>query len=322
MFTLRHLTKKSIRNFLDQDGFIELDPPYLIKTNTPDPNIDPLKVVRLKGSTLQLHTSPEIWLKHGLALGLDKLYHFGRAFRDDPPGAYHSLEFTMLEWYRAESNLDDLIMDCVQIFAMTRKAAKSVGLHNDSGDLDFIKTDIDTVFWEYANLNLSLILDRIRDGAPDPLQRELRDKKGEFLPHDASFCDAFFHVMLKYVEPNLPKNQPVVIAKWPEQLAALAAPNTENPNYCDRFEIYFGGLEIANAYQECNDPDIIRTRFQKENCDRLRQGKPEFPIDDEFLASLKRIPKTAGIALGFDRLCLATTNATKISEVILGFIDH
>jgi elongation factor P--(R)-beta-lysine ligase len=322
MLKFRHEAKKAVRNFMDKQGFIELDTPYILDANTPDPYIDPLYVQKMSGEVLQLHTSPEIYLKQGLSLGLDKIYHLARVFRDDPPTDHHSIEFTMLEWYRTNADLFDLITDCSNLFLITHDIAKIAGLVRPDLELSIIHTDVDSLFWEYAKIDLPYLLDRISGGADDLLQTELVQKKGEHLPDNASFCDAFFHIMLKYVEPNLPKNNPTVISRWPVQLAALAAPCQDDRNYCDRFEIYWGGLEIANAYQECVDPDVLRSRFIKENCDRQKLNKPIFTIDENFLTSMAKTPKTAGIALGFDRLLLAVTNAQKISQVIFGFRAH
>lgn len=321
MLKFRHHSKRAIRDLLDHDGFIEIDPPYLLDANTPDPYIDPLRVQRNHGAELQLHTSPEIWLKKALTLGLDRIYHLGRVFRDDPPTGHHSIEFTMLEWYRAHQDLSALVTDCQKMFQIVYAMAEEAGLVRSVADLSFVHKDVASLFEEYAQIDLTYLLERIAHGEADLLRLELQ-RNGDHLPKDASFCDAFFHVMLKYVEPNLPKEKAVVISRWPVQLAALAAPCPDNPNLCARFEIYFQGLEIANAYQECTDPEVLRGRFIKENYDRQKLHKPIFSIDEDFLSSVAKMPQTAGIALGFDRLLMSLTSANKISQVIFGFRDR
>lgn len=322
VLVFRHEAKKSIRSYFDNQGFVEIDTPYLLDANTPDPNIDPLWVKRLHGPDLQLHTSPEIWLKKALALGLPKIYQMGKVFRDDPPSNTHNIEFTMLEWYRASATLEDLIGDCEKIFPIAYLAGKDRVEMRSPKKLRFIHTDVDTLFWEYAGIQLSFVLNQIKNGSVNALQDLLEREKGDHLPREASFGDAFFHVMLKYVEPNLPMDNPVVIKKWPAQLAALAAPNAHDPNYCDRFEIYLSGVEIANAYQECTDPNILRSRFIRENCDRQKLNKPIFTIDEEFLESIAKMPPSAGIAVGFDRLLLALSGFKTIKKVIFGCRDH
>lgn len=315
----RHHAKNAIRNLLDRQGFIELDTPYLLRANTPDPHIDPI-IAHVKsggGQTFQLHTSPEIWLKKGLELGFNKLYQMGRVFRDDPPGPSHSREFTMLEWYRTDADLNDLLIDCEIIFKQTHEIAIERKLIAKTPAPKFIKIDLDSLFKELAGIDLPSITNKITQGDRDVLQRTITSK-GDYLPKNASFSDAFFHVMLKYIEPNLDHAYPTVITRWPIQLAALAASCPDNPSYCDRFEIYFRGLEIANAYQECIDSAVLRARFVAENNDRQLLNKPTFPIDESFLQSVEKMRKTAGIAMGIDRLLMATIKKSDIGEIIWG----
>src|SRR5579871_964999 len=315
----RHLAKQAIRKLFDDDGFIEIDTPFLITANTPDPFIDPFFVLEKHGGLgqRQLHTSPEIWLKRSLSLGLEKIYHMARVFRDDPPSDHHSAEFTMLEWYRVNTRLVDMLTDCEAIFNLSAKIAQKQGQMEPGPDLTILKTDVSFLFKKFARIDLEHELHRIAQGDHLSLNRALAERRTEHLPQDASFADAFFHIMLKYVEPNLPKNQPVAIFGWPVQLAALAAPSEQNPLLCDRFEIYFQGLEIANAYQECTQADVLRGRFVSENLERAALSKPVFPIDEDLLVGVSKMPETAGIALGLDRLFMALLSKKQISQIIL-----
>jgi lysyl-tRNA synthetase class 2 len=218
----RHEAKKSIRKFLDDHGFLEIDTPYLLLSNTPDPFIDPINAEsHIRKLQFQLHTSPEIWLKKVLSQGLDRIYHMGRVFRDDPKSPTHSLEFTMLEWYRAHEKLSDLIKDCQEIISLTFKAAREAQII-DQQPPEFIITDLDQLFFDQAKLDLSEILEETSKNSATYFQ-DLLKSRGEHLPQGATFCDAFFHIMVKYIEPNLPYDHPVVITRWPLQLAALAA---------------------------------------------------------------------------------------------------
>lgn len=317
----RHDAKRALRSFFESQGFFEIDTPYLLASNAPDPFIDPISAIAKSGGQeiiYQLHTSPEIWLKKTLAQGFERIYHMGRVFRDDPLGRHHSREFTMLEWYRAHQKLSDLLLDCQEIFRLTFEAASKNHIHIYAQVPKLIVTDLDHLFKTLANINLPEVLKKIASGSTTYLQ-DLLIKNGEHLPRDPSFADAFFHIMLKYIEPNLPFDQPVAITRWPIQLAALAAPCTDDPNYCDRFEIYFRGVELANAYQECTDQDIIRARFIRENQERATLNKPVFPIDESFLRSLDQLPQSAGIAMGIDRLFLTVAQKSDLSEIILGF---
>lgn len=319
----RHLARAAIRAYLDEQGFIELETPYLLSANTPDPFIDPIFAMSalLGDRGLQLHTSPEIWLKKGLALGLNKIYQMARVFRDDPLDRSHHREFAMLEWYRVNATLDDLVHDVEAIFRETIGIANDLNLVSSNTVPAFLQTDLQTLFLTHAQIDLSATLREIESGDVNVLQRLLA-LRGEHLPQNASFEDGFFHIMLKYVEPNLPPETPVVISRWPHQLAALARPCPDNPLFSDRFEIYFRGLEIANAYQESADADLLRKRFNADNEERKLLKKPVFSIDEDFLNCMKDLPITAGIALGIDRLFQAVLGKAEIADLIFGFGDH
>lgn len=315
MFVFRDLAKRSIRNMFFKEGFLEIDTPLILSTNAPDPYIDPLRVVRDDGCH-QLRTSPEIWLKKALSLGQGKIYELGRVFRDDPSSPIHNIEFTMLEWYRAHDSLETLMVDCLNIFKKTCLAARESGFSALPEPESIEVKTVSELFFEHADIDLISILYRIAKGETDALVAELVKRK-EYLPVDTSFSDAFFHIMIKYIEPKLPKN-PIAITKWPLQLAALAEHSLENDLLCDRFEIYWQGIELCNAYQECVDKDELRSRFIKENMERKRLGKEQFIIDESFLQAMDHMPASAGIALGLDRLFQVVVQHKQITSVIFG----
>ena len=309
----RHNFMRRLRNFFDAQDFIEIETPYLLTANTPDPHIDPIFINTKfpKSEAFQLHTSPEIWLKKALNLGAKKIYEIARVFRDDPPGRFHAKEFTMIEWYRTQADLIDMLNDCRAVFDLADPQTKL------SEPLIFQDRSTSDLFSQYAEIDLPRVLAEVKDGNCLKLNQILADR-GDLLPDQSTFCDAFFLIMIKYVEPNLPPNSPTVISRWPLQLAALAAPCADDDLFCDRFEIYYQGLEIANAYQECLDPNILEARFLRENEDRKRLNKPVFSIDYNFLNALVGQPKTAGIALGIDRLLMASWQKSHLQEIIFG----
>ncbi len=309
---------RSLRKYFEENKFLEVETPILINTNTPDPNIDPVMCRSLYGGSGQLHTSPEIWLKRALSLSGVNIYQLAKVFRDDRPSASHAREFSMLEWYRTNASLNDLLRDCQAIFQLAHKNAQTE-LSIDLPAIEpFLYYDIDLLFAELAQIDLPMVLSAINSGNKALLQ-EILTKRGERLPPQASFEDAFFHIMLKYVEPQLPKNHPSVICRWPLQLAALSEACADNPLYCERFEIYFRGLEIANAYQECRDPEVLTRRFDLENNERKRLDKPIFALDNNLINALVGQPPIAGIALGVDRLLLGVSQKDHLKQIIFGF---
>lgn len=307
---------KKLRNFFNHQGFIEVSTPYIIKANAPDPFIDPVKISsQQKKNGYQLHTSPELWLKKSLSLGFDKVYELCRVFRDDPEGVHHLIEFDMAEWYRCHASLDDLMDDCKSLVHLFITAFNEI--HKQSLPMPvFERRTLKELFSTLADLDLDEIL--ANNALDENYFVSLLSKKGEHLPKNAEFEDAFFHVMVKYIEPNLNHESVTFIEQWPLQLAALSAPCNNNQAYCDRFEMYFQGLEIANAYRECNDEKILRDRFIKENQKRAMLNKQEFPLDEVFLSTVSTLPPMSGIALGVDRLLMAVAKEKNIRNIVFG----
>ncbi len=315
----RHIFNRGARHFFENERFLEIETPILIRSNTPDPHIDPIFATS-QNATFQLHTSPEVWLKKALTLGAERIYQISRVFRDDPPGRFHSREFSMLEWYRVGATLDQMIADCEDLFHIARTAAKNA-LDLQIAQPAFVHYELDALFNDLAIIDLPAVLDATKAGNTRYLT-EILLERGDHLPLDADFEDAFFHVMLKYIEPNLMKNQVSVLKRWPIQLAALADSWPSDDRYCQRFEIYYQGMEIANAYQECRDPAVLLARFKKENEARKTMNKPVFPVDYELIKALQGLPETAGIALGIDRLLLSVGQGDHLKEIIFGFQEH
>ncbi len=144
-------------------------------------------------------------------------------------------------------------------------------------------------------------------------------------PAGEPFEDAFFRLMLSAVEPRLGVARPTFLVEWPASMAALSKLKAGDPRWAERFELYAGGLELANGFTELNDPVEQRARLVEEQAQRRRLGRPVLPLDEAFLAALARMPDAGGVAVGFDRLLMLLTGATGIADVLLfpaaGFLD-
>lgn len=311
---------QKLRAFFLKEDFVEVVTPIMISANAPDPFVDPFMVKAASDArSLQLITSPEISLKRALAEGFSRIYDLTKVFRDERPGKHHSREFTMLEWYRKDALLEDLQKDTQAIISLVAEAWQEIR-PDAPVSYNYIICTVHELFEQHAGIDLSQVLALKKQGDDQVLQRILI-AKGDRIPEKASFLDAFFHVMVKYVEPNLPYETPVYIGSWPAELAALSEIDPKNDLYCLRFELYFGGLEIANAYQECNDPNKLRARFYADNMHRKELQKEQYTPDERFFLAVQNLSQVAGIALGIDRLMMAIAKNDQIGEIIFANLD-
>jgi lysyl-tRNA synthetase class 2 len=295
---------RQIRERMHARGFLELDPPQLIAANAVETHIDPLEVELRPGfharrTRGQLHTSPELAMKRAVAAGMERVFFLGHVFRDGERTPQHRPEFTLLEWYRRGGSLDDLVDDCRALFAQ-------LGVY----DGEFERATVNDLWREHLHLDLLEALD-----AGDLVQR-MRDLEHALRP-EADEEDAFFHGMDAVIEPWLASSvQPVVVERWPARFAALARLRDDDPRVAGRFEVYFRGLELANAFDELTDPEEQRARFIADNASRAALGKSLVPIDEDFLGELGGMPPSAGIALGVERLMMLAAGAEDIEDVL------
>lgn len=323
----RHVALAALRGFFQEEGFLEVETPMLVPGPGLEPHIDPLEV-RVRPGLHQeperrwLHTSPELALKRVVASGarsgeggLSRVFQVARVFRDGERTPLHWPEFTLVEWYRAQGALDDLVADCEQLFARVRDALLEVAPASTPRALvgvPFERTTVAALF-DQAGIDLGAALDETAAGDPTALARRAR-AAGQHVRAEGTFEDAFFHVM-GTLEPTLGTVQPVVVERWPRSMAVLARLCDDDPRYAARFEVYADGVELANAFDELTDPIEQRARFEEDNRHRRALGKPQLPLDEEFLRDLKDLPRTSGIALGFDRMLMVLLGERTIDDV-------
>ncbi len=231
-------------------------------------------------------------MKRLLAADFPRIFQICRCFRRKERGARHLSEFTMLEWYTAE---DDYLGMMRQTEALIRFAARTA---TGSERIPYQGETIDLASpWEKLSV----------EGAFD---------KYATVSMDAALCqDRFDEVMGLEIEPNLPRKRPIILYDYPASAAALARLKTANPKLAERFELYIGGLEISNAFTELNDPREQRQRFERSLSHRKRSGKTAYPVPDQFLRALEKMPAATGNALGVDRLVMLLADTSSIDDV-------
>jgi lysyl-tRNA synthetase class 2 len=292
-----------------------------------EPHIRPLKIA---GTSAFLPTSPEFAMKRLLAQGYDRIFQICKSYRFEPLSDTHNPEFTMLEWYRGHSNFE-AIMDDVEDL-LNRIASRVHGgptfTHPNTGTQDvtrpWLRLTVEECFQRFAGLQLTELGDAsalanvcfVRGW----LGKDALDSKALAVP--GAWDDLFFRVMMNAVEPALAKlGKPAIIYNYPESQAALAniATDARGFRWAKRFEVYAGGFELGNAFDELTDPLEQRRRFVKDMDLRRKLYGNDFPlnpIDEEFITALTHMPPSGGIAMGVDRLVMYFTGAKSIRDTL------
>lgn len=256
-----------------------------------------------------LITSPEYHMKRLVAAGAGPSFQICRAFRAEEAGSHHQPEFTIVEWYRPGEPLAAVATDCEAILRAAAAAAGSDARPLALLDAAFERATVRELMRRHAGIDLA------GDETPEVLAAKAR-AAGVEVGSASAWDDVFFQIFLDRIEPHLGQTRPTFVFDWPAPLAALARRLPDDPRLADRFELYAGGLELANAFGELTDPVEQRARFVEETARRRELRRTTYPLDEKLLAALARMPPTAGIALGFDRLVMLVLGVNDIREVI------
>jgi lysyl-tRNA synthetase class 2 len=265
-----------------------------------------------------LRTSPESACKKLLAAGERRIFDFARVFRNRERTALHAPEFTLLEWYRANEPYDVLMQDCAALLALAGEgaAAKSWSFRGRRMDpsLPPERLSVAEAFARHAGIDL---LASLAAGEPDrdalvAAARSAGVKTGA----DDTWGDVFSRVLVERIEPQLGIGRATILDEYPAVLSALARPSPRDARVAERFELYACGVELANGFGELTDPLLQRARLTQEMAEKERLYGDRYPLDEDFLAALAHMPPASGIALGFDRLVMLATGASRIDQVL------
>ena len=322
LLTARNRIRTSIRQYLDDDGFTEVECGELQVSPGNEAHLHALRVdVHKENGDAEiryLHTSPEFAMKKLIAAGETKIYEFARVFRNRERSALHAPEFTMLEWYRADAPYERLMEDCADLLRITAKAVGVTEFRFKALSCDPLlnpeRLTVQDAFQRFARIDL---LSTLPDNQPDgDALRFAALQAGIRLADDDTWADIFSRIMIEKIDPNLGIGRATILYEYPVVEAALARPKALDPRVAERFELFVCGVELANAFGELTDSAEQRRRFEADMDKKELLYGERYPVDNEFLSALSMMPETSGIALGFDRLVMLATGAPSINHVL------
>ena len=317
----RRAVTKAIRAWFDEQGFVEVETGILQVSpgNEVHLHAPRTELRRADGSraTRYLRTSPEFAAKKLLAAGEPRIFEFARVFRDRERGDLHLPEFTMLEWYRADTGYDAVMADSVVVIAHAAQATGIGQFHFRGRSADpFAEPELLTVaaaFDRFAGIDL---LATVADGKGDRARLASAAEQKVRVSDDDTWSDIFSKVLVEHIEPMLGQGRLTVLFEYPIPEAALARAKPSDPRVAERFEIYACGVELANGFGELTDAREQRLRFAEAMDEKQRRYDECYPLDEEFLAAVAAMPEASGVALGFDRLVMLAGGAIRIDQVV------
>jgi elongation factor P--(R)-beta-lysine ligase len=317
----RSAITRAVRGWFEKEGFVEVETGILQVSpgNETHLHAPRTELLRADGTraTRYLRTSPEFACKKLLAAGESKIFEFAKVFRDRERGDLHLPEFTMLEWYRADRAYDAIMADSV---AVTAHAAQATGTRQFSfrGKVcdPFAEPELITVGAAFARFAGVDLLATIEGGEGDraALASAAQGKVG--MASDDTWSDIFSKILVEHVEPRLGRGRLTILFEYPSPEAALARVKVSDPRVAERFEVYACGVELANGFGELTDAGEQRHRFAAAMEEKARRYGERYPLDEEFLAAVAKMPEASGVALGFDRLVMLASGALRIDQVV------
>ncbi len=295
----------AVRAFFAARGVLEVETPLLGRAASTDVQLESLRVGDAQGEVGFLQTSPEFFMKRLLAAGAGPIYQLTRAFRAGERGRWHNPEFTLLEWYRPGWGIDAL-MDEVEalVFELARGMPRAPAACRRLG---YREAFLDTLGLDPWTAETEALARSARECG-------LEVAGGAGFSRD-DWLDLLFSSALA---PRLPADALVFVHGFPPSQAALAkCVWREGVQVASRFELFWGGLELANGFDELQDADEQARRFAADQAERASRGLPVVPRDERLLAALRAgLPACAGVAVGIDRLLARLLGAASLDEVL------
>ncbi|MCX7623360.1 MAG: lysine--tRNA ligase [Thermomicrobium sp.] len=314
IFRIRAQVIRAIRRYLDERGFLEVETPTLQPIYGGAAARPFTTYYHALDQTFYLRISDELYLKRLIVGGYERVYEICKDFRNEGIDARHNPEFTMLEFYVAYADYRDIMDMCEELIVFAaRQALGTLQVPWGSQRIDL------TPPWPRLTLREAILrytgIDFLEVTDQPTLYARARELGADVRP-DTVWPRILDELLKTFVRPNL--IQPTFLYDYPVALSPLAKRKPEDPRLVERFQLFVGGLELANAYSELNDPLDQLYRFLEQARDRARGDEEAMPIDEDYINALMYgMPPTGGFGLGIDRLVMLLTNRQTIREVIL-----
>ncbi len=312
-----------MRAWFGARGFVEVETPALQVSPGNEAHLHAFatEAVGIAGerAALYLRTSPEFAAKKLLAAGETRTFEIARVWRNRERGPLHHPEFTLLEWYRADEPYESVMADCAGLLALAAETAGAGRLSFRGRSIDPLaepeRVTLAEAFEGFAGIDLLATVEAGGETDRDGLAAAARSV-GVRVADDDTWADVFSRVLVEKIEPRLGDGRATILCEYPVSEAALARPKAADPRVAERFELYACGVELANCFGELTDPTEQRQRFEAEMAEKERVYGERYPIDEDFLAALARMPEASGGALGLDRLVMLAAGANHIEQVL------
>lgn len=310
----RSILYSNIRTFFNDKNYLEVETPSLSSTLIPEATIENFSTQFISdffpSKELYLIPSPEIFMKQLISEGFPSVYQFSKCFRNSEQiSKQHNIEFTMLEYYSIGMDEKDSIELTSEMISKTHiKNAPSWALP------PFRKMSVNEAMIKYTNIDLE------KCQKQSQLYEEAIKLGLSGVKRNESWESTFNRIFLTFVEPNLPQDKPLILDEYPKQIDCLAS-NKKNSPFKKRWEMYIGGLEVANCYDELKDVEKIEEYYKKEYANIIKersQSNRVIPdIDNNYHNFFANFPQTSGVAIGMDRLLMSQMQVDSIEGVIL-----
>ena len=310
----RQALNLALRQFFGSQGYLEVETPSLVPAPGMEPHITAFEVVFRpetdvgRARTLYLHTSPEYAMKRLLADAARPLFQICKVFRNGEVSPTHNPEFTLLEFYRPHVDYHAIMIDLENALAAAEAAVAGAPVRFRA--LPFERLSVRDALLEKTGIDWKAHPDAASLG-------EAAASVGVRSDPTDGFDDVFFRLFLEKVEPLLGMARPTFLIEYPASMASLARLKPGDASVAERFELYSGGLELANGFSELTDGEEQRVRLVAERDWRAQTGRPVYPLDEAFLAAVGKMPSAGGVAVGLDRVLMLLQGETRLEDVLL-----